>query len=137
LQTFYKGLTEQTRSFVDSSAGGGIMNKTLDGATELIESMAAHNISWTNERAVHPNNQLQIQASGQIALEAKLDNLANQLSQLMTKKNSKELVHVNQVSSACLIYGKEGHSPMECTLSASVETEVSEVNYAQNQGVFP
>jgi hypothetical protein len=44
LQTFYKGLTEQTRSFVDSAGGGGIMNKTLDEATELIESMAAHKI---------------------------------------------------------------------------------------------
>jgi hypothetical protein len=80
LQTFYKGLTQQTRSFVDSAVGGGIMNKTLDEATELIESMAAHNFSWKNERAVHPNNQLQIQASGQNALEAKLDSLANQLS---------------------------------------------------------
>jgi hypothetical protein len=43
LQTFYKGLIEQTRSFVDSAASGGIMNKTLDEATELMESMAAHN----------------------------------------------------------------------------------------------
>jgi hypothetical protein len=55
----------------------------------------------------------------------------------MTEKNSKALVPVNQVSSACLIYGKEGHSPLECTLSAPVESLVSEVNYAHNQGVFP
>jgi hypothetical protein len=53
------------------------MNKTLDEATKLIESMVVQNFSRTNERAVHPNNQLQIQASGQIALEAKLDSLAN------------------------------------------------------------
>jgi hypothetical protein len=133
LQTFYKGLTEQTRSFDDSAAGGGIMNKTLDEATELIESMASHNFSWTNERAVHSNNQLQIQSSGQNALEAKLDCLATQLSQLMTERNSKALVPVNQVSSACSICGKEGHSPMECTLSAPAEAMISEVNYAQNQ----
>jgi hypothetical protein len=30
LQTFYKGLTHQTRASVDSAAGGGIMNKTLE-----------------------------------------------------------------------------------------------------------
>jgi hypothetical protein len=54
----------------------------------------------------------------------------------MTEKNSKALVPVNQVSSACLICGKEGHSPLECTLSVLVETQISEVNYAQNQGVF-
>jgi hypothetical protein len=112
------------------------MNKTLDEATKLIESMAAHNFSWTNERAVHPNNQLQIQASGQIALEAKLDSLANQLSQLMTKKNCKALVPINQVSSACFICGKEGHSPLECTLSVPVETRILEVTYAQNQGAY-
>jgi hypothetical protein len=129
LQT-YKGLTEQTRSFVDSAAGGGIMNKTLDEATELVESMASHNFSWTNERAVHPNNHLQIQASGQNALEAKLDSLATQLSQLMTERNSKALVPVNQVSSACPICGKEGHSPLEGTLSTPAEAMISEVNYA-------
>ena len=83
LQTFYKGFTHQTRAFVDSAAGGGIMNKTLDEATELIESMAAHNFSWTNERTVHPNHQSMIQLSGQNALEAKLDSLTNQISQLM------------------------------------------------------
>jgi hypothetical protein len=54
----------------------------------------------------------------------------------MAEKNSKALVPINQVSSACLICGKEGHSPLECTLSAPAETMVSEVNYAQNQGVF-
>jgi len=104
LQTFYKGLTEQTRSFVDSAAGGGIMNKNLDEATTLIESMASHNFSWTNERTVYPNQQSAIQLSGQNALEAKLDSLTNQLSQLMQEKNSKAILPVNQVSSACLIW---------------------------------
>jgi hypothetical protein len=33
------------------------MNKTLDEVTELIESMASHNFSWSNERAVHPVQQ--------------------------------------------------------------------------------
>jgi hypothetical protein len=54
----------------------------------------------------------------------------------MTEKNSKALVPVNQVSSACLICGKEGHSPLECTLSVPVETQISEVSYAQNQGAY-
>jgi hypothetical protein len=112
------------------------MNKTLDEATELIESMASHNFSWTNERAVHPNNQLQIQSSGQNALEAKLESLTTQLAQLMIERNSQALVPVNQVSTACAICGKEGHSLMECTLSAPVEAMISEVNYAQNQGAY-
>ena len=112
------------------------MNKTLDEATELIESMAAHNFSWTNERIVHPNHQSMIQLSGQNALEAKLDSLTNQLSQLMQEKNSKAIVPVNQVSSACLICENEGHSPQECTLFVSPRNQLAEVKYAQNQGPF-
>ena len=112
------------------------MNKTLDEATALIESMASHNLSWTNERTVHPNQQSAIQLSGQNDLEAKLDSLTNQLSQLMQEKNSKAIVPVNQVSSACLICGNEGHSPQECSLFANPGNQVAEVNYAQNQGVF-
>nr|XP_051202492.1 uncharacterized protein LOC127316114 [Lolium perenne] len=46
------------RSFVDSAAGGGIMNKTLVEATELIERMAIHNFSRSNERAIHPVQQV-------------------------------------------------------------------------------
>ena len=71
------------------------MNKTLDEATELIESMSAHNFSWTNERAVHPTHQSMIKLSGQNALEAKFDSLTNQISQLMQEKNDKAIVHVN------------------------------------------
>jgi hypothetical protein len=37
-------LTPQTRVFVDSSAGGGIMKKTLNEAFTLIESIASHNV---------------------------------------------------------------------------------------------
>lgn len=54
LQTFYKGLTHQTKAYVDSAAGGGIMNKTLDEDFALIESMASHHFQWSSERAVAP-----------------------------------------------------------------------------------
>ena len=54
LQTFYKGLSTQTRAFVDSAVGGGIMNKTLDEAFALIESMASHHFQWSSERAIAP-----------------------------------------------------------------------------------
>ena len=112
------------------------MNKTLDEATELIESMSAHNFSWTNERAVQPTHQSMIQLSGQNALEAKLDSLTNQISQLMQEKNSKAILSVNQVSATCLICGSEGHLPQECTLFVPTETQLTKVNYAQNQGAF-
>ena len=127
LQTFYKGLTEQTRAFVDSAAGGGIMNKTLAEATKLIESMASHNFSWTNERTVHPTHQA---SSGQNDLEAKLDSLSTQLAQLMQEKGSKAIVPVNQVSPACLICGNDGHASHECSMLLPANKQLAEVNYA-------
>ena len=136
LQTFYKGLTDQTRSFVDSAAGGGIMNKTLDEAFELIERMASHNFSWTNERAMHPTQPVIMQHGSPEALEAKLDSLTSQISQLMLERNGKALVPVSAVSVPCQICGIEGHSPQECPYFIASESQVAEVNYTQNQGPF-
>lgn len=53
LQIFYKGLTPQTRAFVDSAAGGGIMNKTLEEAFTLIENMASHHFQCWRKRLIN------------------------------------------------------------------------------------
>ncbi|KAM3364370.1 hypothetical protein ACQJBY_014613 [Aegilops geniculata] len=50
LQIFYRGLTSDTRAYVDMAAGGAIANKTLDDAFLLIESIAFHQLQWYNEK---------------------------------------------------------------------------------------
>ena len=112
------------------------MNKTLDEAFELIESMASHNFSWTNERAMQPPQPVVMQHGSPQALEAKLDSLTSQISQLMLEKNGKALVPVSAVLAPCQICGIEGHSPQECPYFSAGETQVAEVNYTQNQGPF-
>ena len=50
LQIFYRGLTQASRDLIDMSAGETIMNKTVEGASILIESIAFHQMQWGYER---------------------------------------------------------------------------------------
>ncbi|XBI93563.1 hypothetical protein VPH35_030379 [Triticum aestivum] len=50
LQIFYRGLTSDTRAYVDMEAGGAITNKTLDEAFLLIEGIAFHQLQWYNKK---------------------------------------------------------------------------------------
>ncbi|XP_044436266.1 uncharacterized protein [Triticum aestivum] len=50
MQIFYRGLTSDTRAYVDMAAGGAITNKTLDEAFLLIESIAFHQLQWYNKK---------------------------------------------------------------------------------------
>ncbi|XP_044323710.1 uncharacterized protein [Triticum aestivum] len=50
LQIFYRGMTHASRDLIDMSAGGTIMNKTVEGAIILIESIAFHQMQSGYER---------------------------------------------------------------------------------------
>ena len=43
VQTFYNGLSRNTKTLVDAAAGGALMGKTIDEAHQLLEEMAANN----------------------------------------------------------------------------------------------
>jgi hypothetical protein len=132
MQTFYKGLTTQTRSYVDSAAGGGIMNKTLDEAFELIESMACHNFSWTNERVNHsPPGMYSLTPSDNVAAQVEI--LNKQMAIILSSSKSLVNEQVNFYSSSrCEICGDPSHQTVECKIFSVEQPHVSEVNYAQN-----
>ena len=140
MQTFYKGLSSQTRAYVDSAAGGGIMNKTLDQAFDLIESMASHDFSWTNERVVQPQGPGMYQVSTTDAVAAQVEVLNRQMAAVLANQN----VQTQRNNSGngqnchmiCQICGIQGHSPTECGIFSQQDNHVSEVNYAQNNGPF-
>lgn len=136
MQTLCKGLSSQTRSYVDSAAGGGIMNKTLDEAFDLIESMASHNFSWSNERAIQPQNpgMYQVNANDEIALQVEV--LNKQMASILgTQGNSSN--QVNSCSSdVCQICGITGHTTLQCEFSVKNTDPISEVNYAQNNSPY-
>ncbi|KAK0585686.1 hypothetical protein LWI29_032395 [Acer saccharum] len=52
LQAFYQGLTVSTRNLVDAAAGGSLMSKSMDTASDLLEEMALNNSHWGGQRQV-------------------------------------------------------------------------------------
>lgn len=68
------------------------MNKTLEEATSLIESMASHDFSWSNERTVHPSQAGVHQLRTQDAVAAQVDIFAKQLTQMMLNSNNTSVV---------------------------------------------
>jgi hypothetical protein len=133
-QTFYKGLTHQTRSSIDSAAGGGIMHKTLDEAFELIENMASHNFSWSIERSVAPQNPGKHQLSASDSLAAQVEVLNKQMARLLSQGKSSSIAAV-QDTQGCQISGQTGHQIEECSVF-TVDQTTAEVNYSQNQGPY-
>ncbi|XP_071683508.1 uncharacterized protein [Lolium perenne] len=129
LQTFYKGLTSQTRAHVDSAAGGGIMNKTLDEATELIERMASHDFSWTNDRALHNPLPGIHKISQPDSVAAQLEAITKQLSSI--RSDSSSVVSAVQSIGNCQACGNAGHQTHECMSFASGDPIVSKVAYTQ------
>ena len=47
---FYNGLTETTRTLLDTSVGGALMSKSANEAYQLLEDMALNNFQWPSER---------------------------------------------------------------------------------------
>ena len=50
IQTFYNGLAGSTRSSIDAASGGAFMAKHHTAGYELVETMAANNYQWPNDR---------------------------------------------------------------------------------------
>ena len=49
VQTFYNGLSENTKTLVDAATGGALMGKTIDEAHQLLEEMATNNYQWPSD----------------------------------------------------------------------------------------
>jgi hypothetical protein len=49
MQTFYHGLTNNTRETMDAIVGGAFLSLTIDQATTLVEKMAS-NQGWNEKR---------------------------------------------------------------------------------------
>ena len=49
IRTFYNGVTISTRDSIDAKAGGFLMRKTVDEATQILDRMAYDNCLWSSE----------------------------------------------------------------------------------------
>jgi hypothetical protein len=130
LQTFYKGLTHQTRAYVDSAAGGGIMNKTLEEAFALIESMASHHFQWSSERVAVPHAPGIYSISSADSIAAQVEILNKQMASILSERSASSVASVQSSQVVCDVCGGPGHTNGECTYYSTVGASVSEVSYA-------
>ena len=63
------------------------MNKTLDEAFALIEIMASHDFSWTNERAVQPQSPGMYHVHTNDAVAAQVEVLNRQMASILANQN--------------------------------------------------
>ena len=52
VHTFYNGLCDPTRTVIDASAGGALMNKTTDQVCGILEDMATNSNLWPKDMLI-------------------------------------------------------------------------------------
>jgi len=127
IHTFYNGLLNITRIYVDAAAGGALMNKTYTATYALIENMAQNHYRWTSERDITASSP-SIKEAGTYEISS-LDHLAAKVDSLTQKfdKMNTSVVKPAPVSPPCKVCGVFGHIGVECQLSSVV----------YNQGMRP
>ncbi|KAK0602869.1 hypothetical protein LWI29_037709 [Acer saccharum] len=135
LQAFYQGLTVSTRNLVDAAAGGSLMSKSMDAASELLEEMALNNSHWGGQRQVPKKIPGVLEVDERTSLQAQL---ASQNHQIVTLQNqfAKMSVGPRNVQVAQCEWCLGPHSSMDCQVgnpfASSSQEQVSFVNYNRN-----
>ncbi|XP_042436838.1 uncharacterized protein LOC122022786 [Zingiber officinale] len=70
LHTFYNGINYHTKVSLDSTAGGALMNKSLDEVEEIIENVALNHHQWASKRSSGAFSGNQMKASGKFKVDA-------------------------------------------------------------------
>ena len=52
VHTFYKGLSDSTRTVINASVGGALTKKTTDQAYGILEDMATNSSQWPEDRMI-------------------------------------------------------------------------------------
>jgi len=127
IHTFYNGLLYTTKIFVDTVAGGALMNKTYTSAYSLIEDMAQNQYQWTSEKDITASSPSK-QEAGMYEISS-IDHLAAKVDALTQKidKINTSVVTPTPVSPHCEICSVFGHIGVECQLGSVV----------YNQGMRP
>jgi hypothetical protein len=108
LQTFYHGLSANTREMMDAAAGGAFLSLTLTQATNLVEKMAS-NQACNEERQPRKKERGMHQLKEVDMMSAKMDLLMKRLGDKAPKKM--------QLFESCMTFeecGNTRHSESQC-----------------------
>jgi hypothetical protein len=129
MQTFYHGLTNNTRENMDAAAGDAFLSLTIPDATALIEKMAS-NQGWNEERLqTHKRGGGIHQLKEVDMLFAKMDLLMKRLEGQANEKQ--EVMHIHDSCKTCEECGNTGHSGNNCP-----ETH-EDMNFINNSNYHP
>jgi hypothetical protein len=95
-----------TRISIDAAAGGALMNRSVDEAYDLIDSMALNQNHWSSERQTLKSTPGRHEVDQITLIHAKLDTLTRNLGR----------TNVSAVGNAlpCEICGGDHHTGIEC-----------------------
>jgi hypothetical protein len=144
VQKFYQGLTMASRTIIDASAGGSIIELAPTEAFTLFKKVA-DNDTWASSGRLHP-----VQPTGNVKgvlqveeniLEGKIDSLMRRLEKMEIEKKAAQDLKAAEARSTCEECGEYGHVRKDCpeeakTLDYMRNGELPNFRYGQGRPQF-
>jgi hypothetical protein len=145
MQKFYQGLTMESRTIIDASAGGSIIELTPTEAFTLFKKVA-DNDTWASSGGLHPvqptgNVKGLLQVEKEDILEGKIDSLMRRLEKMEIEKREAQDLKAAEARSTCKECGEYGHVRKDCpeeakTLDYMRKGALSNFCYGQGRPQF-
>jgi hypothetical protein len=145
VQKFYQGLTMASRTIIDASAGGSIIDLTPTEAFTLFKKVA-DNDTWASSGRLHldrPTGNVKgvLQGEKENILEGKIDSLMRRLEKIEIEKKEAQDLKAAEARSTCEECGEYGHIHKDCLEEAKVldymrKGELPNFRYGQGRPQF-
>jgi hypothetical protein len=145
VQKFYQGLTMASRTIIDASAGGSIIDLTPTEAFTLFKKVA-DNDTWASYGRLHPvqptgNVKGVLQVEKENILEGKIHSLMRRLEKMEIEKKEAQDLKAAEARSTCEECGEYGHVHKDCPEEAKVldymrKGELPNFRYGQGRPQF-
>jgi hypothetical protein len=145
VQKFYQGLTMASRTIIDASAGGLIIELTPTEAFTLFKKVADNDM-WASSRCLLPvqptrNVKGVLQVEKENILEGNIDSLMRRLEKMEIEKKEAQDLKAAEARSPCEECGEYGHVHKDCPEEAKVldymrKGDLSNFRYWQGRPQF-
>jgi hypothetical protein len=124
MQKFYQGLTMASRTIIDASSGGSIIELTPTQAFTLFKKVA-NNDTWASSERLLPyqptgNVKGVLQVEKENILEGKIDSLMRKLEKMKIEKKEAQYLKAIEARSTCEECEEYGHVHKDCPEEAKV-----------------
>jgi hypothetical protein len=124
VQKFYQGLTMASRTIIDASAGGSIIELTPTQAFTLFKKVADNDMWASSGRLLPVQTTGNVKGVSQVEkeniLEGKIDSLMQRLEKMEIEKKEAQDLKATEARSTCEECREYGHVDMDCPEEAKV-----------------